>query len=538
MKRGRRFVPILALAAFVAVGLTLALAPRFGPDAEASHNGGSVALYSLDMNPTGNTINLPTDSDADTTLDTEQTKLGTIQNCIQVESVETVPGIPGPNSIPVDVVVQGWPASDPLAGYTIALGFPAGLSISRTGGNNGSITGDVPAIARTLLSADPQSAPFFFGYIDPPNYGLGADLAGPNTWDATGVDLSPIDADEDIDGEELSDGFLARVWFKVTAAGPALHSITLGGVPKDGAGDMDVTTVQGGMIAVDTPCVAPTPTPTPHGAVRVYALDMNPNNTPANSIDAPTDEDADTNDDTEQTTLSSIQNCIAVTHPATFPVDVVVQGWPPSRPLTAYVAHIGFPAGLSISRSGGANLGSITGHVPSLGRTLISADPQSGPFFPGVDAPNYGLGADMAGPNTWDAGVADFSTLDPDEDVDGEETSSGFLARVWFKTTAAGPALRTLTLGGSPEDDAGPMTVTTVQGGMIAVDTPCVAATPTPTPTPTLIAIGGIVELRTDPNAQSDEPASDSSLPLPASVAIGLLLLGAGGLYVVRMRRG
>ena len=32
--------------------------------------------------------------------------------------------------------------------------------------------------------------------------------------------------------------------------------------------------------------------------------------------------------------------------------------------------------------------------------------------------------------------------------------------------------------------------------------------------------------------------ASDSSLPLPASVAVGLLIMGAGGLYVVKMRRG
>jgi len=50
-------------------------------------------------------------------------------------------------------------------------------------------------------------------------------------------------------------------------------------------------------------------------------------------------------------------------------------------------------------------------------------------------------------------------------------------------------------------------------------------------------AVGGIVELRDDPNAQRDQPASDSSLPLPASVAVGLLVMGAGGLYVVRMRR-
>jgi len=50
--------------------------------------------------------------------------------------------------------------------------------------------------------------------------------------------------------------------------------------------------------------------------------------------------------------------------------------------------------------------------------------------------------------------------------------------------------------------------------------------------------VGGTVELRDDPTVQRDQPASGSSLPLPASVAIGLLVMGASGLYVVRMRRG
>jgi len=63
-------------------------------------------------------------------------------------------------------------------------------------------------------------------------------------------------------------------------------------------------------------------------------------------------------------------------------------------------------------------------------------------------------------------------------------------------------------------------------------------ALPTPTPTPSPVAVGGIVELRANRNAQRDEPKSDSSLPLPASVAIGLLVMGVGGLYVVKMRRG
>ena len=55
---------------------------------------------------------------------------------------------------------------------------------------------------------------------------------------------------------------------------------------------------------------------------------------------------------------------------------------------------------------------------------------------------------------------------------------------------------------------------------------------------PLVSAVGGIVQLRNDRGAPSERAASDSSLPLPASVAIGLLVMGAGGLYVVRMRRG
>ena len=55
---------------------------------------------------------------------------------------------------------------------------------------------------------------------------------------------------------------------------------------------------------------------------------------------------------------------------------------------------------------------------------------------------------------------------------------------------------------------------------------------------PLVSAVGGIVQLRNDRGAPSERAASDSSLPLPASVAIGLLVMGAGGLYVVKIRRG
>ena len=53
-------------------------------------------------------------------------------------------------------------------------------------------------------------------------------------------------------------------------------------------------------------------------------------------------------------------------------------------------------------------------------------------------------------------------------------------------------------------------------------------------------AVGGLVELVSDPDSPraTSEPSEDHNLPIAASVVIGTLLLGAGGLYVVRTRRG
>jgi len=50
--------------------------------------------------------------------------------------------------------------------------------------------------------------------------------------------------------------------------------------------------------------------------------------------------------------------------------------------------------------------------------------------------------------------------------------------------------------------------------------------------------VGGIVELHPNAVAQRDEPTSDRWFPLPASVAIGVLVIGSGGLYVVKLWRG
>ncbi len=61
---------------------------------------------------------------------------------------------------------------------------------------------------------------------------------------------------------------------------------------------------------------------------------------------------------------------------------------------------------------------------------------------------------------------------------------------------------------------------------------------PTPPPPPGPPVVGGIAELRADPDAHRDEPASGDPLPIGASVALGVLVLSAGGLYVVKLRRG
>ena len=47
-----------------------------------------------------------------------------------------------------------------------------------------------------------------------------------------------------------------------------------------------------------------------------------------------------------------------------------------------------------------------------------------------------------------------------------------------------------------------------------------------------------VAEIRTDPDAQSARSASDSPLPIGASVALSVLVLGAAGLYAVKLRHG
>jgi hypothetical protein len=249
------FLALLATSALATMAALLAPGPRGISDwarpGEAAHEGGSIALLALDMNPAGNTI-----ADAPPG-NVEQTRLGAVESCLEVTH---------PATFDVDLVVSGYPtATDSLVAYDITLTFPAGLQLTN------SVTGNVPALGRTLLSADPQSGPSFFPQIDEPNYGVGPPLAGPATHAAVALDFAQDDPDESVDGEENSDGFLIRYTFKTTAAGPASIPLTLGTTSNfvlDDAGSeapMPIAKVQNGVVAVGRSCAGIGPPPGPTG---------------------------------------------------------------------------------------------------------------------------------------------------------------------------------------------------------------------------------------------------------------------------------
>jgi hypothetical protein len=195
----------------------------------------------IDADPAGNTISSPVDSDNDGSPDTEQTKLGTIDECVSISS---------PGTVDVDVVVQGYPSSDPLKAYVVALGYaPDTLEVKST------LTGEAPDSDRTLLSADPQSGPFL-------SFPIGEIYGG---FYISVADRAPLDPDEDIDGTETSDGFLVRFTIDVLAEG--LIQLTLGPSSSVGGdeGKIAVSQLQDAQIAVGQPCpgaVTPTPSPT------------------------------------------------------------------------------------------------------------------------------------------------------------------------------------------------------------------------------------------------------------------------------------
>ncbi len=205
--------------------------------AEAAHGGGTIALAALDMDPTGNTVaKVPSGN-------VEETTLGTFNNCISVTH---------PATFDIDFVLQGYPpASDSLVGYDVSVTFPAGLTLNNT------LTGDqAPSVlGRTLISGDPQSGSFFSA-VDPPNYGT-TPLAGPDTHSASVLDFAAADSDENVDGEENSDGFLVRYTFQTTPAATGLLDLTLStnsSLVIDDIAEVPITLVLGGTVAVGEPC--------------------------------------------------------------------------------------------------------------------------------------------------------------------------------------------------------------------------------------------------------------------------------------------
>ncbi len=77
------------------------------------------------------------------------------------------------------------------------------------------------------------------------------------------------------------------------------------------------------------------------GTIALAALDMDTTgNTVAQSPSG----------NVEETTLGAVNSCVEVTHPATFDVDFVVQGYPPaSDSLVGFDVSLAFPAGLTLN---------------------------------------------------------------------------------------------------------------------------------------------------------------------------------------------
>jgi len=274
MKRAVTFISCaLTAASLLAVMAFVLLAPQplldSAPPAEAAHQGGVIGLLALDLDPTGNTV---TDSPSGAV---EETTLGTIESCLEVTH---------PATFQVDVVVSDYPAdTDSLVAYDIIVTFPAGLRLTD------SVTGHIATLGRTLISADPQSGSFFAPQVDEPNYGTGAPLDGPASHSVAIIDFAPLDADESVDGEENSAGYLIRYTFETTATGPAELPLSLDSSSEflldDNAG-LSIAKVQNGVIAVDRSCIGLTPPP---GLTNVGMLTDDPQDQTSSASTPPAD---------------------------------------------------------------------------------------------------------------------------------------------------------------------------------------------------------------------------------------------------------
>ncbi len=208
---------------------------------------GSIGLLAVDMDITGNTIGSATDRDGDGTADTEATSLGSVEDCAQVASGGT---------IQVDIVVRGYPTANPLVGYDITLNYdPAVANVTGTAFETftGALGPSIPEL-RTLISADPQSGPIFEVDED------GESISLPDTdgqFAIAVLDLAPgPDPDEDLDGEEVSDGFLARIQLTAVGAGQTTLSLTTTSeFVLDDEGPVDIDALNFGFLSVDEACV-------------------------------------------------------------------------------------------------------------------------------------------------------------------------------------------------------------------------------------------------------------------------------------------
>ena len=208
---------------------------------------GSIGLLAVDMDIASNSIGSARDSDRDGKPDTEATSLGTIQDCARIASGETHQ---------VDIVVQGYPSTDPLVGYDITLSYDP--AVANVTGNayetlTGALGASIPEL-RTLISADPQSGPIF--EVDEKGESISLpDTDGQFTMAVLDLAAGP-DADEDVDGEEAIDGFLARI--QLTAVGPGQTTLSLtthSGFVLDDGGPINIDALNFGFLSVDQACV-------------------------------------------------------------------------------------------------------------------------------------------------------------------------------------------------------------------------------------------------------------------------------------------
>jgi hypothetical protein len=201
--------------------------------------------------------------------------------------------------------------------------------------------------------------------------------------------------------------------------------------------------------------------------------------------------------DTEVMVTGSTQSCIAVTHPASFPVDLVVRGYPDSPNTGIRDSLVGYDVVVTAGAPGLTVTEEQDGSITILGgvfRTLVSADPQSASLFVATaDVPPKALDlgynkvvVDLGGP-----------TNDADENLDGEENSDGYLMRLTLDTSVAGPIAIPLTLTTATSfvlDADGEVTVGANNPGLVVIGdingdtavnaTDCVGSPPTADPKP------------------------------------------------------